>query len=528
MKKNLLLAIFCVALTSLSIGQVQINSINLHTPGNQDVNVLNQSIPHMVQVNKPYSFNGSVSFSGNNTISNANMNYSINGGAVKTQTISSLSNNTSTQWNMDAMPFTPTSTGAYTVKYWIDGLNAGNGADTLVAKFLAVDSVLTKQALYEEYTGQSCVFCMVAAPNMDSVYNNNAYNSNIIRYHVPIPERDFMYTATAGFVNVRESYYGVNGAPDGYMDGSFLNPSTYQQGNPGLRYSSTTVQDEDAVGSPFKITFSKARYNLSTDSFEVTANFTAYATFAAGLIAQIALTIDSITYQYDLSMEDPASTFAVCKCIPGSKGASGSCSDCPDYYYDFTLKYPHVAEEMFPSSGGGTKLAAFTSGQTQTLSFAWKRNHPWGNYDRDTIQGDSDHYDSSLTAQFVAFVQTNTAIASQGVPAQYVFQSASAPITGVSKDAGVAEISNGVPFKMYPNPANNNTTLAFNLSQNQNVNVQVYNILGEAVYTANEGMLSSGQHSLLINSTSLKNGIYLVRLITDNGGATLQKLIIQR
>src|SRR6185312_13604102 len=416
MKKNLLLAIFCVAISSLSMGQVEIKTINLHTAGNQDVTVLNQNIPHLLQVNKPYSFNGSVSFTGNNAISSANMNYSINGGAVKTHAISGLNSHASIQWSMDAIPFTPTSTGVYTVKYWvnnINGLNAGNGADTLVAKFLAVDSVLTKQALYEEYTGQSCVFCMIAAPNMDSSYNNNAYNSNIIRYHVPIPARDFMYNVTAGFVNVRESYYGVNGAPDGYMDGSFLNPSTYQQSNPGLRYSSTTIQDEDAVGSPFKITFSKARYNLSTDSFEVTTNITAYADFNAGLIAQVALTIDSITYKYDLSMDDPAGEFHKCACVPGSNSGSGSCSNCPDYYYDFTLKFPHVAEEMFPNSGSGTKLAAFTSGQTQTLSFAWKRNHPWGNYDHNAAQRDSDYYDSSLTAQFVAFVQTNTAIASQ-------------------------------------------------------------------------------------------------------------------
>lgn len=530
MKKNLLLAIFCVAISSLSIGQVEINTINLHTSRSQDISVLNQNIPHLLQVNKPYSFNGSVSFTGNNAVSAMNLNYSINGGDVKTQTISGLNGRSSAQWSMDAMPFTPIKTGVYTIKYWINninGSNTGKGADTLITKFLAVDSVLTKQALYEEYTGQSCVFCMVAAPNMDSVYNNNISNSNIIRYHVPIPARDFMYTATTSFVNTRESYYGVNSAPDGYMDGSSLYPSTYQQSNPGLRYSSTTIQDENAVGSPFKITITKARYNLSADSFEVTANITAYADFAAGLIGQVALTIDSITYQYDLSMDDPASEFQKCVCVPGSKGGSGSCPDCPDYYYDFTLKFPHVAEEMFPTNGAGTKLAAFTSGQTQTLSFAWKRNHPWGTYDKPLAQRDSDYYDSSLTGQFVVFVQTNTAIASQGIPAKYVFQSASAPINGISVDAGVENISNGVSFKLYPNPAVNNANIEFNLTKNQHVAIEAFDLLGENVYSNNEGILSSGQHTLSINCASLKNGIYLVRLITDDG-ATIQKLVIQR
>jgi hypothetical protein len=181
---------------------------------------------------------------------------------------------------------------------------------------------------------------------------------------------------------------------------------------------------------------------------------------------------------------------------------------------------------MFPNSGNGTSLGAFVSGGTQTISFGWKKNHPWGSYDHPVAQRDSDFYDSSSTGQFVVFVQTNAGIAGYGVPAKYIFQSASAPVTGITT-LGVQNITEGVSFQMYPNPTNNNTNIAFKLENDKNVNVEVYNMLGEKVYTSNEGMMYAGQHIISINGSNLQNGVYFVRFTADNVPTT-QKLIIQR
>ena len=497
----------------------------IYAPANYDVQVFSQDLPSLMQVGKPYTFSGVDNNLGGDAITSMNMNYSVNGGPVKTQTITSIpgfNGLTSYNWSMPAVPFTPLSSMLYHVKYWANNLDGGNAninTDTLTAEFWAVDSLKPRQAVYEEFTGQSCVFCMIAAPNMDSVADNNAATSNIVRYHVPIPARDFMYDASSAFVNPRSSYYSVSGAPDGYLDGVRVYPGA-DYGPPASRYSSTTLQADNKIGSPMTIDITSASYDAATDSFLISAKITSYATFAAGLRAQVALTIDSITYKYDLSMDDPKQEFAP----PVGTGAGGSSyQNAPDRYYDFLLKYTHVVEAMLPD-GNGTSLAAFTPGQTQTLNLKWKKNHPWGLYDQGAHR-DSDFYDSSSTFHFVVFVQTNNAIAADNIPAKYVFQSAAYP----KYPTGIDELSMGasVYFELYPNPTNNNTNLAFKLDKNENVNIQVYNMLGEQVYSANEGMMSSGLHTISINGSSFQNGVYFVRFTTDYASST-KKLIIQR
>jgi len=506
-----------------------IENVDIYSPANYDVQVKSQNTPYFLQVGTPYTFSGVAANKGGDAITSMNMNYSVNHGTPVSQAISGITgfnSLTNYRWSMNNTPsqFTPSSIGVDTIRFWASNLN-GNlniNTDTLVSIFFVADSIKPRAPLFEEFTGQSCVFCMVANPNVDSVTANN-HAVNIIKYHVPIPGRDFMYNATAGQVNPRETYYGVNSAPEGFLDGTSIYPSTYQQSNPALRYSATTLQPQ-FTGSPIKIQITSSTYDLVKDSFYVSANITSYAPFNAGLKVQIALTIDSLYYYDDLSQDDPQKSFAP----PIGKGVAGySYQNAPDYYYPYVLKFPHVMEEMLPNANG-TSLTAFTAGQTQTVSYGWKKNHGWGQYPHGGGHNllDSTAFDSSSTGQFVVFVQANSAFGA-GIPAKYVLQSASAPVTGIIA-LGIQQIAaNGPSFELYPNPTNNTTNLAFKLEQDQNVTVEVYNMLGEAVYATNTGMMSAGQHIISINGSNFRNGIYFVRFNTDNSTST-QKLVIQR
>jgi len=493
----------------------------IYAPAPYDVQVATQNLPYLMQVGQAYTFSGTDNNLGGTQITSMNMNYSVNGGPAQVQSIPSIAGFnglTTYNWSMPAVQYTPAAPGVYTVKYWASNLNSNPNinTDTLVAKFWAIDSVKPRTAVYEEFTGQSCVFCMLAAPNMDSVADNNATTSSIVRYHVPIPARDFMYVTTAGVVNPRETYYSVSGAPAGDLDGVSLYPGA-DYGPPSQRYSSTTLQGDNFVGSPMKIDITTAKYDAVTDSFIVSANITSYATFAAGLTAQVVLTIDSITYSYDLSMDDPQQEFA-----PPIGSGSSCCSyaNAPDRYFDFTKKFTHVVEDMLPSDSG-TSLGAFTVGQTQTLNLKWKKNHPWGAYDKGAAR-DSDYYDSSATGQFVVFVQTNSAISADGVPAKYVFQSAHAGFTMVT---GMQEITTGVSFGLYPNPASNQTNVSLDLLKDQNISVDVYNLVGEKIYSMNQGSMPAGHHTLVLNSSGFASGVYLVKVTADNA-SSMSKLVI--
>lgn len=474
-----------------------IDNLNVYAPAAYNVAVLSQNLPFVIQVGKPYTFSGVANDSGASAITSMDMNYSVNGNPPVTQTISGIAGFnplTSYNWSMNSTnsTFTPATPGIYTVKYWASNLNGSNNnvnKDTLVAQFMAPDSIQPKTVLFEEFMNASCNPCMYASPNLDGVLSSTQSICIPIRYHVSWPGIDYMNKAT-WIPNDSErtfNYYGVNAVPDARMDGS-------TDESPGS-VTTSDIQTENTLGSPFKIRITACSFDKSTDTYSVTASIKSYGTFAAGLAAQAVLTVDTIKYAQDQSQEDPPSSFP---------------NPNPQSYYQYVVNFPEVVEQMMTGPTGQT-LGAFSPEQTQTINVTWKKTHPWG-VNRATWK-----YDSLFPGEhIVVFVQDNNS--------QYVYQAASAAVNGLT---GVQDLSNGVSFEMYPNPTNSNTNIAFTLAKDQNVTIQVYNMLGQQVYADNQGTLPAGEHTVIINSAGMQNGVYFVRFIADNA-TTTQKLIIQK
>ena len=69
----------------------------------------------------------------------------------------------------------------------------------------------------------------------------------------------------------------------------------------------------------------------------------------------------------------------------------------------------------------------------------------------------------------------------------------------------------------YPNPFNPTTTLRFDLPEVSDVNVVIYNMLGQKVRTLNMNSISAGSHSIKWNATNdlgdpVGAGVYLYKL----------------
>ncbi len=64
----------------------------------------------------------------------------------------------------------------------------------------------------------------------------------------------------------------------------------------------------------------------------------------------------------------------------------------------------------------------------------------------------------------------------------------------------------------YPNPFNPTTTIKFNLPVSSDVNLAVFNVLGEKVLNLINGKLNAGTHLINVNANSLTSGIYFYRL----------------
>ena len=79
----------------------------------------------------------------------------------------------------------------------------------------------------------------------------------------------------------------------------------------------------------------------------------------------------------------------------------------------------------------------------------------------------------------------------------------------------------------YPNPFNPSTIINYGLKKSDNVEITVYNVLGNKVATLVNGYKSAGMHSVDFNAANLASGIYFYKIVTP-GFIQTQKMILEK
>jgi len=79
----------------------------------------------------------------------------------------------------------------------------------------------------------------------------------------------------------------------------------------------------------------------------------------------------------------------------------------------------------------------------------------------------------------------------------------------------------------YPNPFNPSTVIEFALPKDANVNLVVYNMIGQKVMTLVDGPTPAGYHSVKLDGTNLASGMYLYRLTTGKQ-TFIKKLLLMK
>ncbi|HCW75783.1 MAG TPA: hypothetical protein DHU63_04505 [Candidatus Marinimicrobia bacterium] len=77
----------------------------------------------------------------------------------------------------------------------------------------------------------------------------------------------------------------------------------------------------------------------------------------------------------------------------------------------------------------------------------------------------------------------------------------------------------------YPNPFNPSTTIRYNLGENDQIRLVIFDLKGRQVTVLWDGSDLAGEHSLTWNSNDVASGIYLLRLETRQGYTATQKLV---
>jgi hypothetical protein len=95
---------------------------------------------------------------------------------------------------------------------------------------------------------------------------------------------------------------------------------------------------------------------------------------------------------------------------------------------------------------------------------------------------------------------------------------------------GVNEVvKNSTPFTVsanFPNPFNKQTSFNINLTEESSVSVDVFNTVGQKVWSKAAETMSPGKHMVTIDGSSLSAGVYFYRVIA-NGYAVTQKMIVE-
>ncbi|MEM7161928.1 MAG: T9SS type A sorting domain-containing protein [Bacteroidota bacterium] len=97
---------------------------------------------------------------------------------------------------------------------------------------------------------------------------------------------------------------------------------------------------------------------------------------------------------------------------------------------------------------------------------------------------------------------------------------------GVDAISGIDQIQALTFVNVYPNPANDNVTIAFNLDSESQVSFEMYNLIGEKVYVSTQQNFV-GNNNVNIDVSSLSVGIYTLNMVVD-GQVSTTKLTVSK
>lgn len=82
-------------------------------------------------------------------------------------------------------------------------------------------------------------------------------------------------------------------------------------------------------------------------------------------------------------------------------------------------------------------------------------------------------------------------------------------------------------LNIFPNPSKGDMTVSFQLPTTQNVEISLFNPLGEKVINLLSGMVDSGKQNLNLNTKSLSAGVYFLVMKTESGTRSVKVAIVR-
>ncbi|HWY33920.1 MAG TPA: T9SS type A sorting domain-containing protein, partial [Nitrosopumilaceae archaeon] len=97
----------------------------------------------------------------------------------------------------------------------------------------------------------------------------------------------------------------------------------------------------------------------------------------------------------------------------------------------------------------------------------------------------------------------------------------------IAQATGIHELSNITYMSLYPNPTSSQVTLAVSLASSETISINIFNNMGELVYSETKNSMPAGDSKITLATEGLANGFYSVTLSSKQGYIT-KKLAVSK
>ena len=365
-------------------------------------------------------------------------------------------------------PYNISALGPLPVKVWVELAGDANSSnDSLNTLFTGVSVKPTKKLLVEEATGTWCGWCVRGIVYMDSMEKMHGDVTSLVAVHNADPM--------------------VVGAYDTWMN-------TQISGYPSV------VIDRRETADPSEIF---TYYNAQKDYFG----------FADLILSKPVLTGTTLTLPVAVKPSITLSgDYRLSMIITEDKvhSASGSTWDQHNYYSN--------QSQNLPLSGGGVNY------QTQPSTIP--ASQMYYNFVGRQLVGGINGVSGSLPASMPAGQTFNYTLTTTLDTNAWKVKNIRPIVLLIRNSDGVVLNSNNARYtlevketltalgvvKIYPNPASDAVRVSFSLDQNTPLTIDVLDITGKVVLKGLHQNLSAGNQDIELNTSSLTNGLYQVRI----------------
>lgn len=460
---------------------------------------------------------------GSTDVISAKMNYSVNGGAAVT---GSVTGNITNSGGSGAFTHPTTFKGVIgdvnttkTLKVWFTEINGGSEKSDSFTVDVFVNKGITgtKKVLIEEGSGAWCGYCPDGHYRLKDILANNENVIGVVHHN------------SDGMVNGESNTFN----------------STYATGYPYGTVDRVKFDDIDEVGMNRGEWAGKAAVQLNAP--------------APVNVTIIDKTFDwvsrTVSYKVKVDFVDYAkpgdlriNTMVIEDKVRGPKiGATSTQWNQRNYYsYEagnqaggsghplfgepaYIVGYWHnEVVRAIPSGVWGTQSVITNPAEGQSYEQTYSYQLPaanaltYGMTEDDTeFRSTKDglgwnKYDDTRIVAFVSYYNAD-------VNKRQVLNATEAPMltTGVKETAqnNVGNVS------VYPNPANGLTSVTFDLKSGSKADIEVVNVLGQKVTSVASSSYAAGEHTVYFNAADMNNGIYFVNVTTAEGKATYRFVV---